>query len=122
MLGIEITPYLLSISGTEVGGSHPVFSKRKGPLRSPEIKDCRPLTLQIRFGCPWWASSAGAGQEPTKPGRHVAGPNREPLELAPNQDPKKIWDVRIQRDPEVVFWPSGLLEAWGTNDTKPHLF
>ncbi len=26
-----------------------------------------------------------------------------------------------QRYPEVVFWPSGLLEAWGTKANKPHI-
>ncbi len=31
----------------------------------------------------------------------------------------KVYD---QKDPEVVFWPSGILEAWGTKAKKPHIF
>ncbi len=27
---------------------------------------------------------------------------------------------RYQRDPAVVVWPSGFLEAWGTKAKKPH--
>ncbi len=27
-----------------------------------------------------------------------------------------------QRDPEVVFWPSDFLEAWGTEANTPHIF
>ncbi len=27
-----------------------------------------------------------------------------------------------QMDPEVVFWPSGFLEAWGTETKQPHTF
>ncbi len=27
-----------------------------------------------------------------------------------------------QRDPEAVFWPIGLWEAWGTKAKKAHLF
>ncbi len=39
---------------------------------------------------------------------HADGPSREtPL---------------LQRDPEVVFWPSGVLEAWGTQAKRPHMF
>ncbi len=25
-----------------------------------------------------------------------------------------------QRDPKVLFWPSGFLEAWGTKAKEPH--
>jgi hypothetical protein len=27
-----------------------------------------------------------------------------------------------QKDPEVVFWPSAFLEAWGTKANKSHIF
>ncbi len=27
-----------------------------------------------------------------------------------------------QRDPEVVVWPSGFLEAWGTEAKRPRIF
>ncbi len=31
--------------------------------------------------------------------------------------------ISRQRDPEVVFWPSGVfVEAWGTKAKKPHIF
>ncbi len=36
--------------------------------------------------------------------------NKSPLHASP------------QRDPVVVYWPSGFLEAWGTNANKPHFF
>ncbi len=28
----------------------------------------------------------------------------------------------FQRDPDVVCWPSGFLEAWGARANKPHIF
>ncbi len=43
-------------------------------------------------------------------------------EISPSNEPLSwLFVSKIQRDPAVLFWPSGFLEAWGTKDKKTTL-
>ncbi len=69
-------------------------------------------------------------RQPILPGTNVAipGPDRRRLGGLPSGPGP--WrkspggpEIAIRRDPEVVFWPSGSSEAWGTKaKNKPHTF
>ncbi len=50
------------------------------------------------------------------------GAERDPTSTIFGRILKRFSGLFYQKEPEVVLWPSGFLEAWGSKAKKPHIF